>query len=150
LIDSDPKIKALLTQNPKWRGCIVSVDVDVPGQHGEGVGGRVAQLAGSRDNNGPFQFGPRPEEAPVVHFSGPWQITFYSADSPWHIGATEKPYLAMGTPGLGSGATAFVGYEGVIPPGLKPTLSVRFPPAEGRSPTARSFQLANRCCTINL
>ncbi len=147
---SDPRVKALLEQNPKWRGCSVSIDVDMPGQLGSGIGGRVACEASWQDASGLFHFGASPETAPIINFGGPWQITCYSKE-PWHLGGLNEFDLAMGTPGIGPGATAFVAYEGVIPPDVKPVVKVVYPPQEeGQRSVEKTYELEHRCCGINL
>src|SRR5262249_11709927 len=134
LIDRDPRVKEKLTANPKWRGGEIQLDVETPGLHGGGIGGRVIEEASWNDMNGLFEFAASPEPAPIVHFAGPWQILFYDKPSAWHIGSVETPYLAVGTPGVGPGATAFVQYQGVIPPELKPALTITYPAPKGQSP----------------
>ena len=100
--------------------------------------------------SGLLQFAARPEEAPIIHFGGPWEITFYGTED-WHIGKVEEASLAVGTPGLGSGATAFVEFEGVIPLTVCPTAKITYPPAAAdQAGIVKSYELTKRCCGINL
>ncbi len=111
---TDEKLKKLLDADPNWRGHRISIDLEMPGRQGRGLGSRVQHEVSVHDGEGYLQFAARPEEAPVIHFGGPWVITFYDQDA-LRVGNLEKFYLAVGTPGLGPGSTAFVAYEGVIP-----------------------------------
>ncbi|MCC7084509.1 MAG: hypothetical protein IT427_05840 [Pirellulales bacterium] len=150
LRNRDPRVKALLDENPNWRMCRMNIDVEIPGQKGAGRGGRVPQSVSLQDSRGIFQFATDPKAAPIVHFGGPWEITFYSKED-WHIDQTEQPSLSVGTPGLGSGTTAYVEYQNVIPAELKPKLQVTFPQLDdAHAAVTRSYQLDRRCCGINL
>jgi WD40 repeat protein len=149
-INSDPNVKHLLEANPKWRAHSIRIDVEIPGQRGGGFDGRVSQTAGVRDMNGLLQFAARPEDAPIIHFGAPWEITFYGTED-WHIGKVEEATLAVGTPGLGFGATAFVEFEGVIPLTVCPTAKITYPPAAAdQAAIVKSYELTKRCCGINL
>ena len=108
--DQDSRVHELLADNPNWRGHQLEIDMEIPGQHGEGVDGRVIQLVSRNDANGPLQFSLRPEQAPIICFGGPWELTFYSKDN-WHRGGIGEASLAVGTPALGPGTTAFVEYQ---------------------------------------
>ena len=101
------------------------------------------------DCQGLFEFAPRVEDAPIVHFGGPWQITLSGQDT-WHIGRKQDVVLVVGTPGVGPGTTTAIAYENVIPAPLKPKLDVTFPSADGTTPLAESYELSQRCCGINL
>ncbi len=151
LKDEDPRLKKYLTEHPTWRGGTVQIDLEMPDFHGGGVEGRVVEDSGWHDDQGLLQFGHDPNSAPIVHFGGPWHIVFYNPPSNWHAGATVRPYLSVGTPGLGAGTTAFVQYQGLIPADAHPTLTVSFPPAaEGQPATQKSYALTKRCCGNNL
>jgi hypothetical protein len=151
LRESDPQLKEILDRDPKWRACDATIDFEIPGQLGGGIGGRVPMKIGVQDSRGWLQFASRPEEAPLVHFGGPWQITFYDKEE-WQVGRNKQEAdFAVGTPGIGSGSTAFVEYQGIVPPELKPKLKVAYPSAiEGQPPIERTYELGKRCCGINL
>src|SRR5262245_39202710 len=75
LADRDERVKEFLARNPQGRGYQIGLDVEMPGPKGVGIGGRVEQLAYFGDGGGLLQFADRPQDAPIVHFGGPWKIT---------------------------------------------------------------------------
>jgi hypothetical protein len=141
--------RALIERVVKIRGCVVSVDVAIEGQHGTGLEGRVSQSATIADSRGLLRFAASPEIAPIVHFGGPWEITL-SGPEQWRVGRSKEVTLNVGTPGLGAGTTAAVAFGKVIPPALAPRLQVSFPPAEGQAAIEQTFELTRRCCGYNL
>jgi WD40 repeat protein/peroxiredoxin len=148
LKDVNGLVKEQLERNPKFRGCWISVDVSMDGYRGTGIGGRVPHMATIDDERGLLQFSPRMEDAPVIHFGGPWQITLAGKDT-WRIGRAKEVYLVVGTPGVGPGTTACIAYESVIPAGLAPKLRVTYP-ANDSTPITKTYELKRRCCQINL
>ena len=75
LTTQDERVKAMLAKNPKMRGYYIGAEMEIPGWIGTGLDGRVRQHAAYRDVNGVLQLADRPQEAPIIHFGGPWQIT---------------------------------------------------------------------------
>ncbi len=149
LIDQSPEIKKLLDGNPKWRAANIRLDIEIPGQHGEGIGGRIGQRTNGSDENGWLVFAPRPGDAPVVPFDGPWEVTFCDREK-WLSGNKHRVDVAIGTPGIGPGSTAFVEYDGIIPRELKPLLKVVYPPTTNQTPVEQTYELGKRCCYIDL
>jgi hypothetical protein len=80
----DEMAKVFLDKSPKARGYYIILEVEMPGWHGTGVGGRVQQRAFYVDANGVLQFADKREEAPVIHFGGPWQISL-SGRTNWRL-----------------------------------------------------------------
>jgi hypothetical protein len=106
--------------------------------------GRVLHYAGS-DEQGYLQFGPEREQAPVIHFGGPWQIAPLCRHS---LKSGEKPgdLMAMvGTPGHGPGTFASLSYSGLIDEGPSPTATIEFPLASGKGTLKEAFVLKHRC-----
>ncbi len=102
------------------------------------------QRAKGADSRGLLQFAHRPEEAPVIHFGGPWSIE--AATRSLTIGATSEFSLRFGTPGLRSGSFASVSYEGVVPESVFPELEFTFPGKDpGAEPITRRYTLKYRC-----
>src|SRR5262249_43349798 len=60
--------KALLDKDPKARAYSISVDMEMPGWKGTGVGSRVRQHTFFGDVHGMLQFADRPQDAPIIHF----------------------------------------------------------------------------------
>jgi hypothetical protein len=144
LADRYESIRKVLESTPDARFYMVSMDIDMPGRHGAGIGGRVPQTAAG-DASGFLRFADAAGDAPLINFGGPWQITL-SEPLPLTIGRQVDAYLAVGTPGIGAGTTAFVGYEELIPPGLAPRIEVTFPPTSpDAAPYKELFELRHRC-----
>jgi hypothetical protein len=145
MADLDEQVKAFLARNPKGRGYLVMVDMEMPGWKGTGVGGRVQQQAFIVDVNGVLQFSDKPKDAPIIHFGGPWQVRLFGAHQ-LIIGRETDVVLGVGTPGIGPGSTTYVSYEGVIPEKVYPTLEVTYPPKKpGEVPVRERYELKKRC-----
>jgi hypothetical protein len=145
LANADKNIKALLAKDPKTRGYCVWIDMEIRGWQGAAAGGRVHQGVICADATGALQFAGRPQDAPIIHFGGPWQVTFIE---PFElvIGRERDAVLGVGTPGLGPGTTAFIAYEGVIPETAYPTLEITFPPGpKGKAAVPKKWVLKRRC-----
>lgn len=139
------QVKELLAVDPQARGFSVMAEVEMPGWKGAGVGGRVEQQAAIGDAHGLLKFADQPQDAPIIHFGGPWQITLYGP-SRLTVGRTTDLVLGVGTPGLGAGTTAFIAYEGVIPEKVYPTVEVTYPSArKGDAPVKELYELKERC-----
>jgi hypothetical protein len=119
--------------------------MEIPGWKGEAVAGRVPLQAPGVDLSGVLQFADRPQDAPVVQFGGPWQVTFYGRQRLTRGRDTEL-FLAVGTPGVGPGTTAYLTHRGVIPENAYPTLEVTYPSGErGQAPLRERYELKKRC-----
>jgi hypothetical protein len=145
LAEQEESVKALLAKDRKARGYYVWGDVEMPGWKGTGLGGRVHQRAFYVDVNGVLQFADRPQDAPVIHFGGPWQIMLFGQQH-LTIGREADVTLGVGTPGIGPGTTSWIDYDGVIPATVYPTLDITYPPIHpGESPSRERFELKRRC-----
>jgi hypothetical protein len=140
-----PGLKEMTARDPKATGYILSLDVDIPGRKGNGIGGRVSQSAGFADVSGVLQFAEKPADTPVVHFGGPWQITL---DGPQYLrlGRSVEVNLALATPGHGPGSSAWVCYEELVPEDAYPKAVITFPPkGPGGRPVTELYDLKERC-----
>jgi hypothetical protein len=146
LADQDDTVKEFLAKNPKARWYSIHADVEMPGRKGTGVGGRVCQHTFYADVNGFLQFADRPQEAPVVHFDGPLQITLFGRQQ-LMVGREVDVVLGVGTAGVGPGSTAFMEYEGgAIPEKLYPVVDIVYPPRHpGDRPVHEQIVLKRRC-----
>lgn len=143
--DYDANVKALLASDPKALRHSVSIEVDMPEWKGAGVGGRITQRAIGVDASGVLQFADQARLAPIIHFVGPRQITLFSRPE-LVIGREQDVVLAVGTPGIGPGTTAFLDYEGVIPEKAYPTLEITYPSRQkGEAPVRKRYVLKRRC-----
>ena len=133
--------KATLFGKEKYR---INVNVECPDRAHIVSGTHIRQRARGADSRGLLQLALRPEEAPVIHFGGPWSIE--ARTSSLTIGATSEFSLRFGTPGLGSGSFASVLYEGVVPEDVFPELDFTFPGKDpGAKPMTRRHALKFRC-----
>jgi hypothetical protein len=145
LAAQDSTAKEFLTKNPKAKGYSVRVAMDHPGWKGTGVGGRVEWMTFLLDVNGLLQFSDKPQDAPIIHFGGQLQVTLFGKHR-LTIDRDEDVVLGIGTPGVGPGTTAYIGYEGVMPANLNPVLEIIYPPKKpGDPPVQERYQLKDRC-----
>jgi hypothetical protein len=141
----DELARDFLEKNPAGRGYSVSVELEMSGWNGMGVGGRVRERAYFVDVNGVLQFAERPQDAPIIHFGGAWQVSLFGRHTV-KVGRDTDVVLGVGTPGLGAGTTAWIDYEGVIPIDAYPTLDITYPPKEPHGPPIRQrYELMRRC-----
>jgi hypothetical protein len=145
LAERDEQAKAYLARDPRAVGYAIGVDVEMPGHKGIGVGGRVEQCVVIRDANGFLRLGETPQRAPVVHFGGPWQVALVNPQR-LTAGVEGELFFGLGTPGLGAGTTAWVGYEGIVPEGVYPTAEISYPVgSRGGAPARQRYELRQRC-----
>jgi hypothetical protein len=122
-----PDVKAALAKDSKALAVRLTVDAQVTGMKGGGIGGRIVFMAGPMDLTGVFQLADKPTNAPGVHFGGPLQITFYSELPSLRVGRATELDLVVGTPGVGPGTFAMLGYQDTIPENAKPVAEIAFP-----------------------
>ena len=145
-IMDDPAVKAALAKDAKAVVANVSGDVDVPGLKGGGIGGRVSFDVGFLDNTGILQLGASPAAAPVIHLGGPLEITFYVDYPKLRVGRSSEFVLVVGTPGIGPGTFAAIGYEDTIPKTAKPVADIAYQPAKaGDAPLKERHEITGRC-----
>ena len=125
-----PEVKAALAKDATALVAAVYAEVDVPGLKGSGAGGRARFLAGPDDLTGPLLFGDSPANAPIIHFGGPLQVTFYSERPTLRLGRSTDMVLVVGTPGVGPGTFAMLAYEDTIPEKATPVAEIAFPSAK--------------------
>ena len=141
-----PDVKAALAKDPKASVAIVSADVAVEGVKGGGTDGRLSFTAGFLDLNGVLQLAEKPADAPVVHFGGPLEITFYAELPNLRVGRDNEMVLVVGTPGIGPGTFAMLAYQDTIPETAKPVAEITYQPAKpGEPPVKEKFEIKERC-----
>ncbi len=141
-----PGVQEALARNPRTLVVSLSIDVEVPGMKGGGLGGRVTFLAGLRDLNGVLQFANSPAQAPVVHLGGPLQVTFFGERPTVRAGRQSEFTLVVGTPGVGPGTFAMIGYQDTIPESARPVAELSWPAAKsGAAPVKEKFEIKGRC-----
>jgi hypothetical protein len=141
-----PEFKAALKENPNAFTYRMGIDVECVKRKGGGEGGRVSHLVGAMDLNGPLIFADSPTTAPIVHFDGPWEITFYAERPVMRLGREFDMVLVAGTPGQGPGTFAMVDYDKTIPENVYPKIEVQFAAAKPGDPPRRElYELKERC-----
>ena len=106
--------------------------------------GRPWQRAG-RDVGGNLRFSDKPQNAPVIHFNGALVINPDEAYTLARSGQETEFYTMLGTPGLGKGTFACIGYQDV-PKQIHPVAIFEFPAAaKGGAPIRVDKVLAHRC-----
>ena len=138
-IGSLPAVREALKNDPATVVAMVALDVESSRFKGAGVGGRIQQMAGPIDLDGVLQFGSKPADAPVIHFDGPLQITFYNSRPTFRAGRSADAILVVGSAGRGPGTFAMLNYEDTIPEHIYPTLEVTYPGGK------ELFELKERC-----
>jgi len=144
LDSTDDAAKEYLADYPDARGYWIRLDVELPGRKGAGVGGRVEQLVSHSDAQGYLRWADRPEDAPIIHFGGPWQVVL-SGHHRFTVDRETDIYLTLGTAGLGPGTTSCVAYEGVVPPDVTPTVEIVYAANPGEAPFKELYELKRRC-----
>jgi hypothetical protein len=145
LAQSEDAVKVLLKKNPKARGYYLFLEVEMPGRKGTATAGRVQQRSFLVDSTGVLQFSERPQDAPILHFGGPWQITLFGRQQ-LTIDRETDVVLGVGSPGLGVGSFIWIDYENIVPADKYPTLDVVYPSKRaGDEPLREHFELKHRC-----
>jgi hypothetical protein len=141
----DKRIKAIVAKNPQARAYRVSMEIERPGWKGSGIGGRVQQTSFVVDVNGVLQFADRPQDAPILHFDGPLEITLFG-QMELRIGRQTDVVLGVGSPGFGPGTQTYVEYDGVIPEKVNPTIEIVYAAKKSGDPPIREkHELKERC-----
>lgn len=139
------EVKSAPDRGPRGWEFSISMEVDLPGYRGAGEGDRVLQYAGTSDPDGDLQFSDRPQDAPVMHFGGPWTIALDNRTT-FRVNREMPLYLVVGTPGRGNGTFVSTAYEGVVPPNVYPKAEITFPAQKpGEPPVKLLFEIKGRC-----
>jgi hypothetical protein len=142
---NDEELKAYLARHPGAVGYRLSAEVEMPGRKGAGIGGRVEHLLSVRDARGVLKFARRPQDAPIVHLGGPWQVAPFGGQR-LTVGRPNDLCVGLGTPGVGPGTTAWVSYEGLVPEKAHATVEIAYPPRRpGEKPLRERYELKHRC-----
>jgi hypothetical protein len=143
-----PMFRAFLAAHPD--GKLYSVSIEVPFarpfpdlRDGSPLT-KTRHFAGEHDATGVLQFAARREEAPVIHFGGPWTL-WPDGQQKLVRGRAEDLVLRLGTPGRGPGTFACICYDNLVPEAARPHVRVEYTAPAGEKPTARNYVLEDRC-----
>jgi hypothetical protein len=146
LAASQPEMKEKIARLPEGRSCHLIIEVELTGWKGKGEEGRIQQLVNVMDTQGFLVFADKPQDAPIIHFGGPWQMYCRRQLNRLMVGSEDELFLSIGTPGLGAGTTAYLLYEGTVPEKVYPRVEITYPPVKpGEPPTKRLYELKERC-----
>ncbi len=142
----DPaEFKRIASQGPGQWTWWVRVDAERPAGLKDGLPQRVKYVANG-DGLGYLLFADRPQDAPVIHFNGPWTLGLQDVKQRLEIGQKSNLQIGVGTPGVGPGTFSFVLYPGLIPNSAYPAAEIVFPPrSPGETPPKERFTLKSRC-----
>ncbi len=102
----------------------------------------------SFDDQASFRFAGRSQDAPIVHFGGPLQMSLRIEQS-LRRGVRSTVMTMIGTPGLGEGTFAALDFP-MVPPEFNPVAEIELPnPVPGEAPIRSRLSLDHRCCTCN-
>ncbi|MFL5327463.1 MAG: hypothetical protein ACJ8C4_01000 [Gemmataceae bacterium] len=142
---SDSDAKQFATAHPGARGIMIWAALQIPSWTGDDLEGRVRHRAGYSDVDGFLQFADRPQDAPIIHFGGPMQITLWERPT-LRVGRQDEIILVIATLGVGSGTRAFMSYNGIVSPQLHPKVEITFAGAKpGESPVKELYELKQWC-----
>jgi hypothetical protein len=98
------------------------------------------------DGTGWLSFGNRPENAPVIHFNGPWTLELQDVKQRLVPGQKSNLQIGVGTSGLEPGTFTWVLYPDTIPNDVYPVAKITFPPkTPAQKPVTEEFKLMSRC-----
>jgi hypothetical protein len=139
-----PDAREALKKDPQAEVlAVLRLDVSAPHLR---ASGHVTMIAGGFDLNGPLIPAKKPADAPIVHFGGPLAVTFYAQQPVLRRNRESEFILVVGTPGLGAGTFAAIGYDQTIPAATHPKCEVAFPSGKaGAGPAKKLFELKERC-----
>jgi hypothetical protein len=136
--------QAVLKKDPQAEMLAV-LRLDVRAPHLKPTG-HVMMAAGGFDLNGPLILANKPAEAPVIHLGGPLVVSFAEHRPALRRNRVTEVILVVGTPGLGAGTFASIGYNDTIPDSAHPKCEVFFPPPKaGAEPVKKLYELMERC-----
>ena len=145
LAKREEDVKQLLIKDSNAHGYMVDLEVEMPGHKGAAPEGRVQQVASTHDATGVLQFAKRPEDAPILHFGGPWQVNLFTKQR-LTSGRETDLMLGVGSPGVGPGSFTWIAYENLIPADKYPTVDLVFAPQHpGDPPRREHYELKHRC-----
>jgi hypothetical protein len=135
-----PEYQTLLRRDPRPTSYWVLAEVAMPGRRGTGRDRRVKQEADPYDAHGILQFANRPQEAPIIHFGGPWTLSTVGGTI-LTINQKTDLQIGFGTQGLGPGTFTYTAFEELVPKDVFPLSDITFP-GDGHP---RRYELKLRC-----
>jgi hypothetical protein len=143
-----PMFREFLSKHPDGKLFLISIDVPFAKPFPDVRDGspltKTRQFAAEYDANGILQFAARREEAPVIHFGGPWAL-WPDGQQKLVRGRNEDLALMLGTPGHGPGTFARISYDLLVPTSARPHVRVEYPTRPPEKALVRNYVLEDRC-----
>lgn len=105
---------------------------------------KTRHFAAQYDATGILQFAARREDAPIIHFGGPWTL-WPEGQQKLVRGRNEDLVLQLGTPGHGPGTFACICHDFLVPEAAKPQLRIEYPTSSKEKSLVRNYVLEDRC-----
>jgi hypothetical protein len=98
------------------------------------------------DGLGFLLFADRPQDAPIIHFNGPWSLGLQDVKQRLTAGIKSELQIGVGTQGIGPGTFSFVLYPNTIPADVYPVAEITYPPrSDDKKPIVERYTLKRRC-----
>jgi hypothetical protein len=98
------------------------------------------------DGLGYLLFADKPQDAPVIHFNGPWTLGLQDIKQRLITGRETMLQIGVGTQGIGPGTFTFVLYPETIPNTVYPEADIAFPAKNSDDkPIQKKYTLKQRC-----
>ena len=98
------------------------------------------------DGLGMLLFANRPQDAPIIHFNGPWTLGLQDVKQRLVAGEKATLQIGVGTPGVGPGTFTFLLYPDTIPTGVYPVADIAFPAKSSDEQSIKGrYTLMDRC-----
>jgi hypothetical protein len=107
---------------------------------------KAIKYVANGDGLGMLLFADQPQDAPIIHFNGPWSLGLQDRKQRLTAGHESELQIGIGTQGIGPGTFAFVLYPDTIPADAYPIADITFPAkSSGEKPIQRKYVLKQRC-----
>src|SRR5262249_3095814 len=122
----------------------VAAEIEIDGRKGPRSERRFLQYTADKDADGLLEFADRPQDAPILHFCGAWQIVPLQRPK-FIVGQQNELVLALATRGIGPGTTVWTEYEVIFPNTAYPKVEISFPARKpGEPPVRELYEIKHR------
>ena len=142
-VNDDKEFQRIAKDNPEKWTWWVGINAERAVTPGDKLPARVSYIANG-DGLGYLVFGTRPQDAPIIHFNGPWTLGWQDRKQQLEVGKQTELQIGVGTHGVGPGTFSFVEYPGLIPDTAYPVAEITFP-SNGPTAEPRRYTLKKRC-----
>jgi hypothetical protein len=144
-VGNDREFRRIQGANPGAWIWTVAVAAERSGDDVRKLPRRIEYIANG-DGLGYLLFADRPQDAPVIHFNGPWALGLQDVKQHLTIGHKSQLQIGVGTQGIGPGTFSFLMYPDTIPVDAYPVADITFPPkAPGQKSIRQKYTLKDRC-----